>query len=242
MTRKSKAPANIDAVSVLDADTGGLAEPYKRTVAAALPPGVKPTEEFWHGLETAVTGYLGMQQGRATRPAKHELRRWKNIDALASKLGEELRAMRRQTSRGTFEPLLWLPAVWEIKRQAEAGVRGYDSASSSGSKNPARAYLYGAVCDLWRCPRDAVRIHFDAADGFSESWDPPTGLGQPLAYSRTAEGEPRGPLIRFFTACVGPVLGDAAPNVYGIATIIEREKAAREAAREELSYFFGRQK
>ena len=105
MTRKSKAPANIDAVSVLDADTGGLAEPYKRTVAAALPPGVKPTEEFWHGLETAVTGYLGMQQGRATRPAKHELRRWKNIDALASKLAEELRAVRRETPRGAyFEP------------------------------------------------------------------------------------------------------------------------------------------
>ena len=56
------------------------------------------------------------------------------------------------------------------------------------------------------------------------------GLDRPArrqaAIFEVAQGVPSGPLIRFFVACVEPVLGDKTPRA-GIADIIDREKKAR---------------
>jgi hypothetical protein len=215
--RKPRALASIDTAAVLDPDTGRLAEPYKQTIAAVLPRDVSPTEGFWYDLETAVSAYLSLAGRHASRPLKQDLQDWKDIGVMASMLGEKLRAV-RQTTRDTFEPLLVLPALLAIKRRAEACVLACETigASFRGTKNPYRAYLYGVVFNLWCCPLERS----------AEDEDRRVGLGQELAYSRTEAGEPHGPLIRFFVAIVGPVLGDAAPNMYGIATIIERERAA----------------
>ena len=198
-------------------DDNGLTDQYRRGVLAALPRGVKPPEQFWRDLEMAVAAFIAFQQHRRKRPPKRELERWQNIDRLVSELGDELRSIRRQMPGNAHDPL-WpnkaLTALWPVKLKAEAGVIAYTTIGRAfrGSKNPHRDFLYGAVCDLWR-------------------WH----LGQRLAYSRADKGIPRGPLIRFFTACVGPVLGDAALGAYGIGSAIDREKRR-------LSYFFGRRK
>jgi hypothetical protein len=196
-------PKPVD-TSVLGID--GLTDQYRQTVAAALPRGVEPPEEFWRDLETAVACFLSLQENRTRRPAKRELKRWRNIDRLVSELSSELRAIRQQTPWNATDPL-WanrvLSALWEAKVRAEAGMIAHETIGGAfrGRTNPHLAYLYGAVCDLWR-------YH----------------LGQRLAYSRTKNGEPRGPLIRFFAACVGPVLGDAAPTANGVGSIIDRER------------------
>lgn len=202
--------------AVLDTNKG-LTDQYRQTIMAALPRGVEPSEEFWRDLETAVAGFLLLQERRTRRPPKLELKRWQKIDRLVSELGSELRTVKRQTPWSAIDPL-WpnrsLSALWPIKLRAELGVLCYQSLTGAfrGSSNPHRAYLYGVVCDLWH-----------------------QHLGQKLKFWRTGEGVPRGALIDFFVACVGPVLGDATPTVHGFGTIIDRE-------RRRLSYFFDRKK
>lgn len=214
MPRKPKSPGPTRQAPL---DDNGLTDQYRRGIVAALPPGIELPKLFWLDLEEAVAAFIALQQHRLTRPPQRELKRWQNIDRLVSELGDELRAIRRQTPWNASDSL-WpnraLTALWSVKLKAEAGVIGYEMISRTfhGRKNPHHDFLYGAVCDLWR-------------------WH----LGQRLAYSRGDKGIPRGPLIRFFAACVGPVLGDAALTEYGIASVIDREKRR-------LAYFLGRRK
>jgi len=51
-------------------------------------------------------------------------------------------------------------------------------------------------------------------------------LNGQLQYSRNPQGEPTGPLVRFLTACVEPILGDETPRA-GVADIIDRERDRR---------------
>jgi hypothetical protein len=212
VARKAKR-AVVDATAALGAH--GLTDQYRQAVTAALPAGTNPSEEFWRDLETVVAAFFAFQ--RQHRPPKRELKRWQHIGRMASDLGSELRAISLQTPSSAHDPL-WsnraLAALWPVKLKADAAVIAYATIRRAfrGRQNPYRAYLYGAVCDLWR-------------------WH----LGQKLAYSRTRKGAPYGPLIRFFTACVGPLLGDEMPTSHGIGSIIDREQRA-------LSYFFDPQK
>ena len=102
--RKPKAPASIDAVSVLDPDTGGLAKPYKRTVAAALPHGVNPPEKFWHDLETAVRPTSAMRSGNelpgqsTSSSAGRTLAPWRRSSA------KSCARSAGRAPRSTFEP------------------------------------------------------------------------------------------------------------------------------------------
>jgi hypothetical protein len=73
--------------------------------------------------------------------------------------------------------------------------------SRQGRKNPPRAFLYHHVVRIWThvvCER--------------------------IKWSRSPTGEPTGPLVEFFIACVAPVLGNTAPGREGIKDILEREK------------------
>jgi len=47
-----------------------------------------------------------------------------------------------------------------------------------------------------------------------------------LQYSRNKQGKPTGPLVRFFAACVEPILGEETPRE-GVADIIDRESNRR---------------
>jgi hypothetical protein len=57
-------------------------------------------------------------------------------------------------------------------------------------------------------------------------------VGGDLKYSRPTRrgdkagrsGPPGGDLIRFFLACVEPILGDDTPSVHGVAAIIKRKR------------------
>ena len=176
-----------------DANTHEIAADYQRDVAAALPPGVNPSEEFWRELAAAVAGYLTLSRNRKRRPPKHELERWRKITALINELGKELRDTRLAKLGET--------ALQPIRDLAEAHVAGYQSINAGfHGRDPHRQFLYGAVLDLW-CRH----------------------LGQKLGYTKD------GPPVRFFTACVSPILGDDTPTTHGIATIVNREKARRRA-------------
>jgi hypothetical protein len=169
---------------------------------------VNPPGDFWRDLEGAIAAFLSLQQRRTDRPTKLNLKRWQNIDRLVTKLAGELRTIRSpRRGGGDFDfdqlaPDRALVALWPIKRKAEAGMLGYQmiGAHFRARNNPHRQALYGDVLDLWR------------------------HLGQELRYSRSEQGIPRGPLIDFLGACIGPVLGAATPTASGFATIIGRER------------------
>jgi hypothetical protein len=190
-------------VSALDdINAGELATAHKTAVAQALPLGVEPPEEWWRELASVVVDYLVLQEYETERPPKHILEAMQSIGELIDPLGEELRALRRlplSLEWGDASSRL-LAALGPVKELAELHVKRYRRmiAAFRGRNNPHRQFLYGVVLDLWY-----------------------RGLGQELSYSRT-KGTPSGPLIRFFAAVVGPILGDKAPSAHGIAKIIDR--------------------
>jgi len=188
--------------SAFDSDACQLTASYKAAVAAAIPDSVCPTAEFWGELATVVEGYIKLTERRVRRPPKRELTRWRKIAALADELGKELRKVRRDP--------LWsdrsrraLAALGPVKDYADSHVIYYEILAGSlfrGRKDEHREFLYEAVLGLW-CRE----------------------LGQELRYSRSET--PTGPLVRFFTAVVAPVLGTKAPTARGIAEIVDRARA-----------------
>ncbi len=199
--------ASVDLSRVYDGNTRQFAESYRRGVREALPTNLSPTDAFWTALADMVASYSAMTERRERRPPKRELERWKRIGALVDKLGGDLREVRRGTRWGAPDPMLAnraLEALTPLKLAAEAHVAGYAMLNAAGrGHNPLRRFLFGAVLDLW------------------------AGLGLETRYSRSREGTPTGPLLRFFNACVGPILGDEAPSTFGVALIVDREKRRR---------------
>jgi hypothetical protein len=188
--------------AVIDLNTYELTAGYRRAVTAALPAAIEPAD-IWRDLAEAIAGYYTLLEHR---PTKIELKRWRKIVALTNALDKEFRAMRTpgRTLKGDMAIRASL-ALCPIQDLAEAHVAGYQMINEAFQRrqNPHRQFLYGAVLDIWRrC------------------------IGRPLRFSRTESnhGMPRGPLIEFFKACVIPILGDEAPKVRGIATIIERAR------------------
>jgi hypothetical protein len=99
----------------------------------------------------------------------------------------------------------------ELKRKAEDYAAYHDTwCAFRGTKNPYREFLYGGVLDLWTYR-----------------------LGGELKYSTAVNGLPSGPLVRFFHACVWPVLGDETPAA-GLADIVNRERKRRQAVRQAI--------
>jgi hypothetical protein len=202
MTRFIRCSA-VDEAAVVDLNTRELTAGYKRAVAASIPENDTSLDAFWCALATAVAGYFTLSGNRARRLSERELERIQQIRALVAALDKELHAI-RQLTLWTEPSDRMLSAMSPLKNLAEAYVIGYTTIAPAfrGRNNPHRQFLYGAVLDLWR-----------------------RGLGQELRYSRSQKGTPGGPLIRFFAACVGPVLGEDAPTAHGIAAIVDCEKA-----------------
>jgi hypothetical protein len=185
----------------------GIAESaeYHRAVEAALPDGVTASAEFWFDLEDAANIYLQWELRRLRKPPLAERKRWQRIVKLTDDLARELRVIRQRTFRTHSNPD-WakdrLQELWRIKRDAETYLRGYsDVAAGYGRRrSTSRAFLYASVLGLWT-----------------------KRLGQPLRFSIT-QGVPTGPLIRFFAACVTPIMGNEALTARAICKIIERAR------------------
>jgi hypothetical protein len=195
-----------------DINTGELTSAYRDAVARALPVGVEPSEQWWRELSSVMVDYFALQEYEAERPPKRILKAMRSILALIDPLGKELRAIRRlplslEWGDASSQLLAALAvtrvlAARDVERYSRmiSATRGYD---------PHQLLLYTAVIDLW------------------------DELDKPVRYSRakeTKEKLPKGPLIRFFAAVVGPVLGGKMPGAHGIAAIIDRHrKAVRDA-------------
>jgi hypothetical protein len=72
-----------------------------------------------------------------------------------------------------------------------------------GTQDPHRESLYSGVLRVWT-----------------------EDLNGQLQYAKNRQGKPTGPLVRFLTACVEPILGEETPRA-GIADIIDRERHRR---------------
>jgi hypothetical protein len=168
--------------------------------------------EAWADLAEIIVGYRTFEYRRTPYPIAAERKRWQRIDDLTTKLAAELRLLRRQmpwpADPGAEPHPLWfkrgLAALWEIKNEVEIRA-GYHAIwrAHRARQNPHREFLYGGVLRVWT-----------------------DRLGGELKYSISAGGKPGGPLVRFFLACVEPVLAAETPRT-GIADIIDRERKAR---------------
>lgn len=193
----------LDRANIFDGNTRELSPAYRRSVGETLPTNMTPTQEaaFWPALAQLIADYSALVERRQQRPTKRELDRWQRIGELVDELGKELRAVRDQTRWNAAEPMLanrTLEALAPLKEGSAAHVAGYAQLNESTmrGRGVAQNFLYGAILDLWR------------------------GLGQHMRYSKKAS-QPVGPLIRFFTACAAPLLGDDMPTARGVADIID---------------------
>ena len=178
--------APIDASKVLD---GGrqLVETYREAVAAAIPAGAEVSELFWCELQARISLFLQMHDRRLRVPLSR--RRWERIDQLTQELAAEMRILRRTTPWAYYDPL-WpnraLKGLWEIAAKCEAYLAYHRVKAEAFSRGyDPHQYLYQSVPDLW------------------------SSLGQWVGYSTDVDtGRRGGPLVRFFRACVEPLLGE----------------------------------
>ena len=178
-----------------DINTRELAAEYRRAVAEAIPDGTVVPAAFWTTLADAVTDYFIWQEYEAERPSKDLREKMQGIGKLIRLLGEELRSL-KQVPLSLDNTSKLLSAMGPARSEIELHVARYSRMIAAfRGHNPHRLQLYSAVLQLW-CHE----------------------LGQGLGYAK------KGPLVRFFVACVGPILGDDTPSASGIAKVVEREK------------------
>ena len=140
-------------------------------------------------------------------PSAKERKRRRRIDKLTEQLAQEMRKLRRETPWNDPDPLLpnrVLTALWDLHKRTQIRLEWLDTLRAfRGTQDPYREALYSGVLRVWT-----------------------EVLNGQLQYSRNPQGEPTGPLVRFLTACVEPILGDETPRA-GVADIIDRERDRR---------------
>jgi hypothetical protein len=140
-------------------------------------------------------------------PSAKERKRWRRINKLTEQLAQEMRKLRRETPWNDPDPLLpnrVLTVLWDLHMRAQVRLEWLDTLRAfRGTQDPYREALYSGVLRVWT-----------------------EVLNGQLQYSRNPQGEPTGPLVRFLTACVEPILGDETPRA-GVADIIDRERNRR---------------
>jgi hypothetical protein len=195
-------------VNVLaDINTGELTSAYRDAVAAALPDDVKPSEQWWRELSSALLDYFVVQEYAAERPPMRVRKSMQSIGAMIDPLGEELRAIRRlplSLAWGDAAAQL-LTALAVVKQLAARDVERYGRMiAATRGHDPHQQLLYDAVITLW------------------------DQLNKPVRFSRPkkAKAIPQGPMITFFKAVLKPVLGQKMPGAHGIAAIIKRHRDA----------------
>jgi hypothetical protein len=184
----------------------GLSEQYRRDIEAALPRGVTVSGDFWDKL-WAILVHYDLQRNRNSLATR--AKQWQRFEKQLPQR-RDLIAIRRTMPVRDPPPPWWielLRAVEAARWSASQHSQHYQKAAAGfhGRSNPPRQRLYRDILLLWRAH-----------------------LKQPLRRSRTHAGKPGGPLIRFFTACVGPILGDTTPSVHGIRKIIEQARARQD--------------
>jgi hypothetical protein len=204
-SRKRRARATrlapIDAAKVFDPG-GALVETYQEAVAAAIPASVEIPETFWDELRTRFGLFLQIHERRLR--ASPSRQRWERIAPLVEELASEMRSFRRTTPWSYYDPL-WpnraLAGLWEIKVKCDAHLAYYRIVAEAFSRgrDPHREYLYQSVLDLWG------------------------GLRRQIGYSSGASRS--GPLLRFFRACLEPLLGEFPDET--IRSIIRRRLGYR---------------
>lgn len=182
---------------------------HQQAIKAAIPAGVEVPAEFWRDLDDALAVFEAMEANRTTRPPWRELEKWKRIEKSAAALIADLKDARPPWLDWALRVLDGEDGKDGIKYRASRAIIGYETLATGygGRSRPHRELLYASILDLWV-----------------------NRLGQKLSYSRpppTRHGEPYGPLIQFFRACVD----DAALTAEGIATIIGRERRRRQDKR-----------
>lgn len=197
--------------ALLDTNTGKLTSAYRAAVAATLPDDAKPAEEWWLGLSSALADYFIVQEYDTERPPKLVRKAMQSISKKIDPLGEELRAIRRlpmSMAWGDASSQL-LTALAVVRDLAAREVGRYDRMiAANRGYDPHQELLYSAVINLW------------------DRLNKPVRFSRPKKTKVTEEQLPRGPLIRFFAAVVGPVLGQKMPGAHGIAEIIKRHRKA----------------
>jgi hypothetical protein len=199
-----------------------LTAEHWQAISAAIPSHVK-AEANWAELEPIVRAELDeaivlfrAQSARRQRyPIAAERRRWNRVGDLTNKLETELRMLRELKPPSDPDPpwlLQALAALRRVNNRVQDVAAWHETwAAFRGTKYPYREHLYRDVLCVW------------------------TGrLNGRLENYWITKGEPRGPLVEFFVACVRPVLGDKTPRRGGIVDIIERERERRQRFREEL--------
>jgi hypothetical protein len=147
--------------------------------------------------------HQALSPGRERYPLAKEQKRWRRVDKLTEQLAQEMRKLRRETPWSDPDPLLpnrVLAALWDLHMRAQARL---EFRAFRGTQNPYLESLYSGVLRVWT-----------------------EVLNGQLQYSRNRQGKPTGPLVRFFTACVEPILGEETPRA-GVADIIDRERNRR---------------
>ncbi len=119
---------------------------------------------------------------------------------------ERRRWQHLEKSVAALAPQLGERLVLAVERQAKNfAAFHYTWREFRGTKNPYRCeFLYRGVLHLWT-----------------------DHLGGELKYSIAIDGAPSGPLVRFFVACIEPILGADTPYA-GIADIVDRERKSRD--------------
>jgi hypothetical protein len=195
-------------MTVLDAD-GRLTEAYREAVAAAIPTGVDVPDAFWADLQEIIVGFKWFRARHTSYPIAAERQRWKRIGNAVETLRADLRRLRRETSR-TDSDAMWctraLKALLEVQDKVKTRAAYHASwAAFSGQQDPHKEFLYWGVLRCWT-----------------------DRLDRNLGTSRSStKGTVEGPLIRYLTACLAPVLGDEMVRPRGLAHIIHREKKCR---------------
>jgi hypothetical protein len=140
-------------------------------------------------------------------PSAQERKRWRRIDKLTEQLAQEMRKLRREPPWSDPDPLLpnrVLAVLWDVHRRAQVRLEWLDTFRAfRGTQDPYRQSLYSRVLRVWT-----------------------EDLNGQLQYSRNRQGKPTGPLVRFLTACVEPILDQETPRA-GVADIIDRERNRR---------------
>jgi hypothetical protein len=211
---------------------GGFRDEYRLTaehwqaISAAIPSRIK-TKANWPKLEprvradldTAIVLFRTLSCRRQRYPIVEERRHWRRIISLITKLEAEMRwVLGRNPVFDVGDPRwpnrVLHELIWVLEK-AEVHSAFHDTWSAfRGRKNQYREFLY----------HDVLRVWTRLLKGRLEN------------YWVSEQGEPRGPLVEFFIACIEPVLGAKTPRA-GIVDIIERERKRQQLLRKELEAY-----
>jgi hypothetical protein len=207
-----------------------LTSEHWQAISAAIPSCIK-TKANWPKLEprvradldTAIVLFRTQSSRRQHYPITAERRRWNYIGDLTERLITGLRMLRDLTPPSHDDPD-WLTealiALQRVMHRVGEVSEFHDTwRAFRGRKNPYREFLY----------RDVLRVWTRRLKRRLEN------------YWVSEQGELRGPLVKFFIACIEPVLGAKTPRA-GIVDIIERERKRQQLLRKELEAYEAKHK